>query len=358
MRKKGGVGIVIKNGRIWNGTRFFPGSVRIENGIITGLGDMPDDDEYVYDAQGGIISPGLVDIHTHLLGISPDCFGMQAELACAPFGVTAAADCCAEQGGAEALKQIRIRTAAFVPAVIRANGLIRSETEARLALFGSCAVGIKVYFDTEMSDLTDERPLRECCAFARDKNLMVCVHTTRSPAPMEEIAETLSAGDIMTHCYHGGRHSAAEGKFQALELARKKGIIIDSGHAGHVHTDFALLRHAIEAGFGPDTISTDLTRSSAYRRGGIYGMTLCMSYYRALGWPETEIFRSVTQRAALALDRPEWGILNVGRAADVAVFDRRGEAFAAADDAGHTLRDDSSYRCRLTVLGGQIVYRQ
>ena len=350
--------IIIKNGRIWDGTHFFPGNLLIENGKIAGMGDVDGAAEYTIDAFGAIVSPGLVDIHTHFRGISIDEFGMQAELGCIPFGVTAAAECGAEFGGEAALQGLSVRTVAFVPAIIRGNRFQASETEKRLSLFGSRLMGLKVYFDTTMTDLSDIRPLRECCAYAREKGLKMCVHSSHSPTPMSAIAEALSSGDILTHCYHGGVHSAAEEDFRALRLAREKGIVIDSGHAGHVHTDFALLRQALAQGFGPDTISTDLTRLSAYRRGGRYGMTLCMSYFRTLGWPEEEIFRSVTGRAARALNRPEWGNLTVGGPADVVIFDTQGGSYCATDAAGNVLRDDSSYRCRLTIMNGQILYRQ
>ena len=85
--------ILIKNGKIWNGDAFLYADVLTDNGFIHSIEpNIKEDAEYIYDAAGKIVSAGLVDIHTHMLGY----FGINAELSCIPFGVTAAADAAAE----------------------------------------------------------------------------------------------------------------------------------------------------------------------------------------------------------------------------------------------------------------------
>ncbi len=351
--------ILIKNAHIWDGEAFSYGSVLICGTQIAALGSVPENGaDIVLDAAGKTVSAGLVDAHVHFKGISPDCFGMQAEMGCFPFGVTAAADCCAEQGDLRRLEETAVRTAVFVPARIRGNRIDAEETVALIERFGERTVGIKIYYDTKISEVRDIRPLREICRLARKTGLKVCVHTTRSPVSMTEIVRELSPGDILTHIYHGGVNTARENGFEALLLAREKGIVLDSGHAGHVHTDFALFREAVDRGLLPDTISTDLTCSSAYVRGGVYGMTLCMSLYRALGVPQKTVLRAVTASPADALSRKEWGRLRVGGAADLTVLDEEGEGFAVTDEDGHTLSSDFSCRCCLTAADGQILYRR
>ena len=50
-----------------NGSRsFYPADIRIEKGIITGIGALtPGEDEPYEDGRGAYVVPGLVDVHTH-----------------------------------------------------------------------------------------------------------------------------------------------------------------------------------------------------------------------------------------------------------------------------------------------------
>ena len=115
---------------------------------------------------------------------------------------------------------------------------------------------------------------------------------------------------------------------------------------------------AIASGILPDTVSTDITRLSAYTRGGRYGMTLCMSICAYMGMSEEDIFRATTSKPARALGKEnEWGRLSVGRIADIAVLSYTDEGFDLTDKAGNRIKSDKGYRCVLTVSDGQVVYR-
>lgn len=184
------------------------------------------------------------------------------------------------------------------------------------------------------------------------------VHCSNSPTSMREIIETLSKGDILTHAFHGGENSCLENDFEALRIAKDKGVIIDAGFAGHVHTDFKNFECSVKSGFLPDTISTDITCCSAYKRGGKYGMTMCMSLAKTAGMDEEKIFKALTATPAKILGKEdEWGKLKVGRIADIAVLDYTDEGFDLTDKAGNKLKSDMGYRCILTVCDGQIVYK-
>ena len=179
------------------------------------------------------------------------------------------------------------------------------------------------------------------------------VHCNGSPTPMADILEVLQKGDILTHPFHGGPNNAAGDGFESLINAQKRGVVIDAGFAGHVHTDFEIFRSAVQAGVLPDTISTDITKSSVFTRGGRYGLTLCISYGRAAGMTEEDIFRAVTTTPA-ALLGTSWGKLEIGGAADIAVLEYTDEGFFIPKQ---NLAFEHSYRCLLTVCDGNIVYR-
>ena len=87
-------------------------------------------------------------------------------------------------------------------------------------------------------------------------------------------------------------------------------------------------------------------------------MTMCMSMAKQMGMAEEDIFRAVTSAPAKVLGKEqEWGALQVGRCADIAVFDEEGEAFSLTDKRGNTVCDTKSFRCALCVANGEVVYR-
>ena len=220
------------------------------------------------------------------------------------------------------------------------------------------AIGLKVYFDTTNTVVRDITPLAEICRYAQQRGLLVMVHCSHSPVPMAQILETLHPGDILTHAFHGGEHTAAEDNFAAMKAAKARGVVIDAGFAGHIHTDFAIFREAIRQGVLPDTISTDITCASAYKRGGRYGMTVCMSMARTAGMTEEAIFRAVTTAPARVLGKAgTWGCLKVGGCADIAVFCDTDEGFDFTDRAGNRFASSKGYRCKLTVADGTVVFR-
>ncbi|MFQ6010765.1 MAG: amidohydrolase family protein, partial [Nitrososphaerales archaeon] len=59
--------ITIQNGRVFYRGQFIESSVRIDNGIIRGIGrEFERDSDETFDARGNLILPGLIDVHTHL----------------------------------------------------------------------------------------------------------------------------------------------------------------------------------------------------------------------------------------------------------------------------------------------------
>lgn len=351
--------ILIKNGRIWNGEQFICGDVLTEGKYITRIDEHIDcDAEYVFDASGKIVSAGLIDIHVHMKGIASDVFGVQAEMSSFPFGVTAVNDAGSSCGDKALLDSFTVKNTVFVCVHIRDNHACLDMTEKLLEKYGDKAIGVKAYFDTNVSEVRDITPLKEVCNYAKNKNLKVMVHCSNSPTSMVDIINVLSTGDILTHIFHGGKNTCMDNEYETFKATKKKGVIMDAGFAGHVHTNFKILESAIKSGYLPDTISTDITRLSAYVRGGRYGMTMCMNIAKKAGMCETDIFKAVTSTPAKALGKEnEWGYLEVGRIADIAVFDYTNEGFNLTDREGNSIQSSVGYRCVLTVTDGQIIYR-
>ena len=351
--------ILIKGGRVWDGERFLYADVLTDGEYISKVdSDIECDDAIIFDACGMTVSPGLVDIHAHLRVLPTDRYGMQAEMSCFPFGVTAAADAGRTNGEPSVYDAFMLKSVVFVSAEIKDNTPDLAAVERAIEKYGDRVCGIKVYFDVGVSEVRDTEPLAQICALAHSRGLRVMVHCSYSPVPMKDILDTLGAGDILTHAFHGGANNASDDGYESMRVAQRRGVIIDTGFAGYVHTDFAVFEGAIKAGVVPNTISTDITKLSAYVRGGRYGMTVCMSLARHSGMSEEAIFRCVTRDAAAALGKADvWGTLREGGRADIAVLSYADEGYDMTDAAGNRVRSDTGYRCMLTVADGQVVYK-
>ena len=350
--------MIIKNGKVWDGYTFSCKDICWEYDKIVKMEENLElDADYVYDAKGKIVSAGLVDVHAHMKGITEESYSIHADMSCLPFGVTAANDANGTLGDRDVLDSFMVKNTVFCTVEIKDNHAVFEHAERQLEQYGDKAIGLKVYFDTRVSHVRDITALKETCEYAHERNLKVMVHCSNSPCSMMEIVQTLNCGDILSHAFHGGVHAASEDHYECFKLAKERGVILDSGFSGFTHVDYDVFEGAVREGVIPDTISTDITRRSAYKRGGRYGLPMCMSMARVMGMKEKDIFRSVTSNAAKALGKEgEWGCLKVGGKADIAVLEWTDDGFSLTDKAGHVLESNEGYRCVMTVADGEVIY--
>lgn len=349
--------LLIKNGRVFDGFSFTQADVLIQNGTVEQIAPALDSgDGRVFDATGMTVLPGLVDVHMHMRGFSPERWAAAADSSCFPFGVTAAADASAIFGDDATGNSLGVKTCVFALSGTRQSKERLDKAAADLTRYGPLAAGIKLCYDiNDDPTLKSADSLAEMSRFVHDRGLRLTVHTSNCPIPMGELLEAMLPGDIATHIYHSGGHTVAEDHFACLFTAKERGVILDAGLAGSSHVDFTIFKDAIEAGALPDVISTDLVRQTAFQKGGRYGLTMCMSIALHLGMAEADIFRAVTSAAGKALGRP-WGVLQEGSPADVAVLEYGSEPFDLTDRSGCRIQSNLGYRCQLTLSDGTVVY--
>ena len=350
--------ILIKNGKIWDGEKFFFSDIYVENGKIVTIAEKIEmSADFSYDATGQIVSAGFVDSHLHMRKMSSDGLGV-GDWACFPFGVTSAVDAWMEQKDKTATAGNMVKTLGFVGTWISDNHLHTDWIEPFLAEWKEKVVGVKVVLDTKDTDASDITPVLEGVAIAEQYGLKVMVHCNHSPVPMMEIVKALRKGDILTHAYHGGANNASVDGYACLYSARVREVVLDSGFAGHIHTDFQVYKEALSKGYAPDTISTDLTLYSVFKRGGRYGMTTAMNIARACGQTEESIFKAVTSTPAKVFGKAdEWGYLQEGRTADIAVVAYEDDKYDLTDAFGNRVAWDKGYRCKLTIANGEVVFK-
>ena len=313
--------------------------VAVTGGQIAAVGaDLPGAASTVLDVTGRIVTPGLVDLHTHVYpgagywGIDPDPVAWYS-------GVTTWVD--AGSAGAYSLAGLRAFAAArqvrtTILLNIAAQGLAARTGESRD--LGNCDVdlavdavrnnrdavrGIKVRIDADAVGANGVEPLRRGIAAAEACGVPVMVHIGSSPPPLDDVLRLLRPGDIVTHCASG----FAEPLGRAAQNAYERGVLFDLGH-GSGGFAFDVLERQLAAGLRPHTISTDLHARSLY--GPVFDLPTTMAKLLASGMDLTDVVATATVHPARALGL-DAGTLAVGAPADIAVFTVHTGPFVVAD---------------------------
>jgi dihydroorotase len=169
----------------------------------------------------------------------------------------------------------------------------------------------------------------------------------------ELVTQRMSAGDITTHMFLGDvPWIGPDGKvLEYLHEARRRGIIFDVGHGGGSFY-WRNAVPAIEQGFYPDSISTDL--HTWCMNDEMQDMTNVMSKFLAIGLPLEEIIRESTVNPAREIGHPELGHLSVGAVADVTALNVLEGDFAYLDVRQGRVEGRQRLRCELTLLAGEL----
>jgi dihydroorotase len=166
--------------------------------------------------------------------------------------------------------------------------------------------------------------------------------------------DKLRAGDIYTHCYAGHRDELLDGKVNPAMIAgRTRGVIFDVGHGGgSFYWNVAI--PAIQQGFLPDSISTDLHTGSM--NAGMKDLTNVMSKMLNAGIPLADVVRMSTWNPAKEIKRVELGHLSEGAEADITVLGVEKGSFGFIDSAGARLDGSQRIVAEMTVRKGTVVW--
>ena len=186
----------------------------------------------------------------------------------------------------------------------------------------------------------------------------IAVHISVAPPPLEEVLARLGPGDIITHCFtpHDQRILDSSGHLlPAVRSARERGVLFDVGH-GSGSFSFEVARRALEQGFLPDTISTDLYHANL--NGPVWDLPTTLTKFLALGVPLMDVLQRATCNPARALGEPEVGTLAVGGPADIAVLSLQEGSYTLVDSRQETVTSPWLLRCEATVRAGALVYQR
>jgi dihydroorotase len=314
-----------------------PFDVAVTGGRIAATGpDLPRDARAVIDVTGRLITPGLIDLHTH---VGPGYWGIAPDPIAWYTGVTTWVD--AGSAGAYTLDGLRRAAAGAevrVPALlnISAVGLAGRTGESRdltncdvplaidtIQAHRELIHGVKVRIDADTVGEHGVEPLRRAISAAAACDVPVMVHIGTTPPALDEVLGLLRPGDIVTHCSSG----IARPLGPAVRAAADRGVLLDLGH-GSGGFAFDVLERQLDAGLRPYTVSTDLHARSV--AGPVFDLPTTMAKLLAVGLPLADVLAAATTHPARALGLPG-GELTPGAPADLAVFAVLEEEFEVVD---------------------------
>ncbi|MBK8021237.1 MAG: amidohydrolase/deacetylase family metallohydrolase [Chloroflexi bacterium] len=326
------------------------------------------------DVSGTIVAPGLIDFHLHAYpGVSP--LSLPADEYSLFTGVTTAVS--AGDAGAATFEgfvryvipTVRTRLYAFCNICrtglssypvgeLRDLDLLDVEAAAATVLrYRDLCLGVKVRMTSFIVGSNGLEPLRRAIRAAEIANCPVMVHIYDIPGTLPDLLALLRPGDIVTHVYMGTSNGIldARGRIDPSVLdARSRGILFDVGHGSKAGFAFAVARAAIEQGFFPDTISTDLHTQSV--NGSMRSLPHVMSKHLAMGMPFLEVLKRVTTFPAGIIDRePQLGTLSVGAPGDAVVLRLSEAEHDFFDDLGTGQARGRAILLVHTISAGRVV---
>lgn len=189
-----------------------------------------------------------------------------------------------------------------------------------------------------------------------DMPVMVDFGSFTSKRPFEDlVTKKLRPGDIYTHTYLAAVPMLDDqGKVRPyLFEARKRGVIFDAGHgAGSFVFRYAV--PAIQQGFIADSISTDLHITSM--NAGMKDMLNVMSKFLNMGLSLDDVILRSTWNPAREIRREELGHLSVGAVADISVLSVQKGSFGFVDVNGARMKGTQKLVAELTIRDGRVVW--
>jgi len=369
--------LLIKGGRVVDPGQGIDriADVAFNEGRVERVEDdiSPDNARELIDAAGKIVTPGLIDLHTHVYwgGTS---IGIEADGIARRAGTTTFIDA-GTAGPANFLgfrKHVIEHSRARILAYLNISfaGIFAFSSKV---MVGECddirlcdpaevvrvardhldlTVGVKVRVG-KIASGADAAPYGLARIAADELSLPVMTHLDLPPPTHADVVPTMKPGDILTHCFRPFPNSPiiSEREIKAEVLAaRERGVVFDIGH-GMGSFSFETAKNMMREGFMPDVISSDV--HSLCVDGPAYDLLVTLSKFIGLGMPLSEIIRTATVAPAAAINRPTLGTLTPGTEGDASVLELRDGSFQYTDSTGQFMTGGQRLFCDGVVIDGR-----
>jgi len=345
--------LLIKGGEVLDPSQKLRGvrDIGIRYGVVEALEpNIPAERALrVLDAGGRLVTPGLIDLHSHVYPYG-SAIGIPAD-ELVPYQATTTVVSAGDAGAnnfsgfrRHMVGQTRTRMYAFVhianmglagfpvPELFNISYADPVLAAKALAENADMVLGVKVRMSENVINQHGLEPLKRAiaaCESSGTKGKVMChIGGVQSRELMSQILDLLRAGDVLTHCYSGapnvggqGTNIVQDGKLLPAALAAKRrGVIFDIGHGGGSF-DYTIAEAAIAQGAGPDTISSDIHVFSGNTPGMPY-LTWVMSKFLNMGFTLEQVVAMATVNPARVINRmPKLGTLQVGAPGDASILE-------------------------------------
>lgn len=333
----------------------------------------PERARQVVDAAGAIVTPGLIDLHSHVYW-GGTALGVDADRLAARSGATTFVDAGSAGAGnflgfrRHVIERSKVRILAFLN--ISFAGIFGFSSRV---MVGECAelqlcdpaeivacardnadlvAGVKVRAGRFAGGSSGAAPVDLALTAAEALQLPLMAHIDEPPPGRGEVLERLRPGDILTHCFRPPPNAPvteAGAVRQDMRAARARGVLFDIGH-GMGSFDFEVARAMLEGGFAPDVISSDVHMLCV--DGPAFDLLTCMSKLLALGMALEAVLRAASLRPAQAIGRDDLGRLAVGLPGDASVLELAQGEHVFTDSVGRSVTADRRLVARGVVCGG------
>ncbi|WP_145512298.1 amidohydrolase/deacetylase family metallohydrolase [Yersinia kristensenii] len=317
------------------------------------------------------LSAGWIDSHVHCYPASP-IYHDEADLVGVASGVTTVVD--AGSTGANDVDDFYRLTRAAKTHVyaflnIAKTGIVTQNELADMAQIDKHSVsqaiarnpgfiiGIKARMSSSVVGKNGIKPLVRAKEIQQENNqLPLMVHIGNNPPDLDEIADLLTQGDIITHCYNGKPNrilTSAGALRESIQRALKRGVLLDVGH-GSASFSFDVAELAIKQGIYPHTISSDIYCRNRLN-GPVHSLATVMSKFFTIGLSLDQVIRCVTENAAHALRLTHKGGLDMGYDADFTIFELKQQPQVFSDSEGKSVTGEKYLVPLAAVVAGDLV---
>jgi dihydroorotase len=343
--------------------------IALQDGRIAAIGKVQGNAQHERDLAGRYyLSAGWIDSHVHCYPKSP-IYHDEADAIGVAHGVTTVVD--AGSTGAEHIDDFYRLTRAAQTQVyalinIARTGIVTQNeladmtqidgeaVQQAVARLPDFIVGLKARISSSVVGENGVQPLIKAKAIQQETGgLPLMVHIGNNPPNLDQIADLLTTGDIITHCFNGkpNRILTPQGELKAaVKQAIARGVKLDVGH-GSASFSFEVARAAIAQGILPDTISSDIYCRNRLA-GPVHNLAHVMSKFFSVGMTLPQVIDCVTVNAAAGLRLQRKGQVKVGYDADLTVFSVKEETRPFIDSEGEQVAGEKHLVPLAAVVAG------
>ena len=368
---------LIKNGNVYDPSLrvMAKRDIALHGGVIA-LPQAGREYRQVVDAEGCIVTAGLIDYHVHYFyggaenSVNPDagsfCCGVTTVVDGGSCGVGSYE---LYRKSIMAMSDVRILNDLLIASGGQSNDKYPENIDPALfdeekileffSKYPDNLVGIKTRISKSIISPKDaEKSLKRTIEIAEKAKTRVVVHVTDCSLPLAELADMLRPGDVMCHIYHSrGENTCldADGKVhEGLFKARERGVIFDASN-GRSNFDLEVCKAAIQQGFTPDIISSDINSSSFFLHP-LHSLPRILSKYLDFGMSLEAVLDTATIAPARLVSRPELGSMEEGTPADICIMRLEQKQIKHEDIAGNTFTGSQILMPMMTFKGGSCMY--